>query len=136
VETDVDATDGDPLHQDLYVIEPQTGDIYFMASPTSPLQRLSVSMPQLVNMSPFSFSDDEGGRLFLGKKETSLLLVELETGIVQATFNSECPWNPFEDLTSKSPSDLEYDEMDDDKPPISSSTKIFIGRTGQCLSIS
>jgi serine/threonine-protein kinase/endoribonuclease IRE1 len=75
---DSDLTDDDdPLHE-VYVIEPQSGDIYVMATPTSPLQRLSFSMPQLVEMSPFKFARDDDERVFVGKKETSLLSIELE----------------------------------------------------------
>jgi serine/threonine-protein kinase/endoribonuclease IRE1 len=36
IENDPDVTDDDSRHQELYVIEPQTGDIYVMATPTSP----------------------------------------------------------------------------------------------------
>jgi serine/threonine-protein kinase/endoribonuclease IRE1 len=131
IENDPDVTDDDSRHQELYVIEPQTGDIYVMATPTSPLQPLSFSMSQLVDMSPFSFTSENDERSFVGKKETSLLLVELETGKVKATLNSECPWNPFEDLTPKSTHDSDLDELEDDKPPVSTSTEVFIGRTGK-----
>ena len=78
------------------------------ATPDSPLQRLPFSMPQLVDMSPFSFSADDDGRVFVGRKETSLLLIELETGRVKATLNSECPWDPFQDLAEPA----EFDNLD------------------------
>jgi serine/threonine-protein kinase/endoribonuclease IRE1 len=129
VESDPDTTDDDSPHQELYVIEPQTGEIYVMPSPTSPLQRLPFTMSQLVDMSPFSFAGDEDRRVFVGKKETSLLLVELETGKVKATLNSECPWNPFDDLTEKATAELDLDDLEGEIP-ISTSTDVFIGRTG------
>jgi serine/threonine-protein kinase/endoribonuclease IRE1 len=129
VESDPDTTDDDSPHQELYIIEPQTGEIYVMSSPTSPLQRLPLTMSQLVDLSPFSFAGDEE-RMFVGRKETSLLLIELETGKVKATLNSECPWNPFDDLTEKAVNDLELDDLEGDIPPISPPTDVFIGRTG------
>jgi serine/threonine-protein kinase/endoribonuclease IRE1 len=129
---DSDLTDDDdPLHE-VYVIEPQSGDIYVMATPTSPLQRLSFSMPQLVEMSPFKFARDDDERVFVGKKETSLLSIELETGRVKA-INAECPWDPFEDLSHRK--DLDLDELEDCTPNKEkfTPTEVFIGRTGGCL---
>ncbi|KAF7319450.1 hypothetical protein HMN09_00283500 [Mycena chlorophos] len=61
-----------------YIIEPQSGDIYVLASPpeTSPLRRFPYSMPQLVDMSPFTFED----LLFVGEQETFELTIDLHTG--------------------------------------------------------
>ncbi|KAI0922527.1 hypothetical protein AcV5_009475 [Taiwanofungus camphoratus] len=134
---DPDLIDDDSIHHELYVVEPQTGDIYVMSSSDSPLQRLPFSVPQLVDMSPFSFPAEDDGRVFVGKKETSLLLVELETGRVKATLNSECPWDPFESLGEPVEFDLDLDELDGTKPPKFSSnpTEVFIGRTDYYISI-
>ena len=53
-----------------------------------------MSMAQLVELSPYSISGENGKKVFIGKKETSLLLVELETGRIKATLGSEeCPWD-------------------------------------------
>lgn len=127
---DYDLTDDDDAHQELYIIEPQTGDVYVMPTPTSPLQPLSVSMSQLVELSPFKFDREDDERFFVGKKETSLLSIELETGKVK-TINAECPWNPFEDLTQKDEIDLdeleEYPSGNDESIP----TEVFVGRTGE-----
>lgn len=125
--------DGSP-DSEIYVIEPQSGEIYVMSSPSSPLQRLPLSMSQLVDLSPFSFSSEGDDRVFVGKKETSLLLVELETGRIKATLNAECPWDPFEDISDnkKEYDDLDLDELEGDTPPrrTSKPTEVFIGRTG------
>lgn len=129
---DSDLTDDDdPLHE-VYVIEPQSGDIYVMATPTSPLQRLSFSMAQLVEMSPFKFARDDDERVFVGKKETSLVSIELETGKVKA-INAECPWDPFEGFNHKK--ELDLDELEDCIPNGEkfTPTEVFIGRTGGCL---
>lgn len=127
---DPDLIDEDSTHQELYVIEPQSGDVYVMPKPTSPLQPLSFSMSQLVEMSPFKFAREDDERVFVGKKETSLLSIELETGRVKA-INAECPWDPFEDLNTND--DIDLDELEDymsykERPR---STHVFIGRTGE-----
>lgn len=134
---DPDLIDDDSIHKEVYVVEPQTGDIFVMSSPDSPLQRLPFSMPQLVDMSPFSFSSDDDGRVFIGRKETSLLLIELETGRVKATLNAECPWDPFQDLAEPAEFDVDLDELDGSKPPraLSKPTEVYIGRTDYLVSI-
>jgi serine/threonine-protein kinase/endoribonuclease IRE1 len=129
VETDPDLFDDEGLHQELYVIEPQTGDIFVMPSSTSPLQRLPLSMSQLVDLSPFSFAGEED-RQFLGRKETSLIVIELQTGKVKATFNTECPWDPFEDLAQRGHLDPDSGEADG-KEPCPGSSEVLIGRTGE-----
>ena len=131
VESDPDLTDDDDgPDQELYIVEPQSGDIYVMSSPRSPLQRLSLSMSQLVEMSPFSFSGDDERRVFVGKKETSLLMLELETGKIRASLNTECPWDPFEDLHVDVSPDLDLDDLKDSTEK-SAPTEIHIGRTGK-----
>lgn len=136
---DPETQDDTSPDSEIYVIEPQSGEIYVMSSPTSPLQRLPFSMPQLVDMSPFSFSSEGDDRVFVGKKETSLLLVELETGRIKATLNAECPWDPFEDISEnmKEYDDLDLDELEGDTPPrpTSKPTEVFIGRTDYHISI-
>ncbi|EPQ51887.1 hypothetical protein GLOTRDRAFT_80895 [Gloeophyllum trabeum ATCC 11539] len=131
---DPDLTD-DEAYQEQYIIEPQSGDIYVMVSPTSPLQRLHFSMAQLVDMSPFSFSTEDR-KVFVGKKETSLLLIELETGKIKATLNSECPWDPL-DFTASDPVDIDLDELEEEAMhrDVSVPTEVFIGRTDYHLSI-
>ncbi len=125
---DPDLVDDDN-NQETYIIEPQSGDIYVMPTPDSPLQRFPFSMAELVDMSPFSFADSEDRRVFVGRKETSLLLVELETGRIKATLNSECPWDPFGDLQDDD-EEVDLDELDGSKPQVSPPTEVFIGRTG------
>ncbi|KAJ7704317.1 hypothetical protein B0H17DRAFT_8100 [Mycena rosella] len=128
---DPDLTD-DGAFQETYIIEPQSGDIYVMATPSSPLQRFPFSMSELVDMSPFSFAAADDHRVFVGRKETSLLVVELETGTIKATIDSECPWDPFEDLRDE---ELDLDELDGTKPQISKPTEVFIGRTDYHITI-
>ena len=124
------ADDGE--HRELYIIEPQTGDIYVLPKPDAALQRLPYSMPQLVDMSPFSFAGDDEQRVFVGKKETSLLMLELETGHLKGAINadSECPWDPFGDSEDTLNGELDLDELDGTKPKKPVSTTVLIGRTG------
>ncbi|KAI0752703.1 hypothetical protein C8Q80DRAFT_1334983 [Daedaleopsis nitida] len=135
-ELDLDLTDDDDARREIYVIEPQSGDIYIMSSPDSPLQRLPFSMSQLVDLSPYSFAGDEDGRLFVGSKETSLLLIELETGKIKATVDPKCPWQPFEDLSETS-QDVDLDELEDSAPPKETvkPREVFIGRTDYHITI-
>lgn len=126
VDNDPDLTD-ETTPQELYVIEPQSGDIYVMATPNSPLQRFPFSMSELVDMSPFTLPGSDDGRVFVGRKETSLLLIELETGRIKATLNSECAWEQPDDEDGG----LDLDELEDSKPPMSSPTEVYIGRTGE-----
>ncbi|EJF56482.1 hypothetical protein DICSQDRAFT_113101 [Dichomitus squalens LYAD-421 SS1] len=135
-EVDPDLTDDDDASREIYIIEPQTGDIYVMSSSDSPLQRLPFSMAQLVDMSPFSFSGDEDRRVFVGRKETSLLLIELETGRIKATVDPTCPWTPFEEM-SESSEEVDLDELEGSKPPRDAGkrTEVYIGRTDYHIAI-
>ncbi|KAK0233874.1 hypothetical protein IW262DRAFT_1290803 [Armillaria fumosa] len=123
---------GDDTNQETYIIEPQSGDIYVMATPSSPLQRFPFSMSELVDMSPFSFADSNDRRVFIGKKETSLLLVDLETGRIKAT-RSARPWDPFEDFQDDEGLDL--DELEGRRSEHPSPREVFIERTDYHVSI-
>jgi len=127
--------EGDDFQQEYYVIEPQSGDIYIMSSKSEPLQRLPFSMSTLVDMTPFRLSGEEDSKTFIGRKETSLLLIELETGRIKQTISSECPWNeyedPFEDLR-EAEEELDSDDQDGARPPKPRKpTDVFVGRTGE-----
>ncbi|KIJ27983.1 hypothetical protein M422DRAFT_54820 [Sphaerobolus stellatus SS14] len=97
---------------ELFIIEPQSGEIYLLppkAAPSDPLQRLPLSIQQLVEMSPFSFPGDEG-RVFVGRKETVMMMVELETGKVKRMFNSDKEFSAEQE-------ENEQDGLDGTKPP-------------------
>lgn len=126
--------DDDPFSQETYIVEPQSGDIYVTASnsPNAPLQRLPFSMSQLVDMSPFSFGESDG-RVFVGRKKTSILLIELETGRVKAVLDSECPWdgrNDTADSTEQDVMDVDLDELEGLKSFQQHPHDVLIGRTG------
>ena len=133
IEHNPDSDNDDDTPLETYIIEPQSGDIYVMSTPSGPLQRFPFSMSELVEISPFSSENEHGARYFVGRKETSLILMELETGKIKATLNSEfeCPFIPddFEDSQ-----DIDLDELEGSKPLISAPTEIYIGRTGTSIS--
>lgn len=131
IEADFDHID-DSFGHEMYIVEPQSGDIYVASSnsPTAPLQRLPFSMPQLVDMSPFSFGEADG-RVFVGSKKTSILLLELETGRVKAALDSECPWDAWNDFVEQDVMDVDLDELEGIKPSRLYPSEIFIGRTGE-----
>jgi serine/threonine-protein kinase/endoribonuclease IRE1 len=72
-------------------------------------------------MSPFTSSNGEQTRVFVGRKETSLLLIELETGRIKATLYSECP-PEWEDEKKKVGLDL--------VDAISLPTQVYVGCIG------
>ena len=119
----------DDEETETYIIEPQSGDIYVLQSPSAPLQRFPFSMAQLVDISPFTSVGERDTTVFVGRKETSLLVIELETGRIKATLNAECPFVPeeYEDIPA------EVDEFEGMKPPVSAPTEVYIGRTGALL---
>ncbi|PPQ92502.1 hypothetical protein CVT25_010335 [Psilocybe cyanescens] len=123
-------TSDEPL-QETYIIEPQSGFIYVLPTPDSPLQQFPLTMAELVDLSPFTSADRNDTRVFVGRKETSLLLIELETGKIKATLNAECPFVP--DDYEDTPIDL--DELEGSKPPISAPTEVYIGRTDYIITI-
>jgi serine/threonine-protein kinase/endoribonuclease IRE1 len=141
IDRDPDLDDEDGAGNEKYIIEPQSGDIYVLASPSAPLQPFPFSMPQLVDMSPFTFTGNEDGRTFVGNKVTTLLTIELETGRVlrTVTSDSECPWEPPDEGVKSSLTDIDLDELEDSEavPKLkSTSTEVHIGRTGALVQIS
>ncbi|KAF8653391.1 hypothetical protein AX16_003963 [Volvariella volvacea WC 439] len=135
IEYDPDLMD-ETTGQEVYIIEPQSGDIYVMSTPSGPLQRFPFSMTELVEMSPFRFNADGGHRVFVGKKETSLLVLELETGRIKAVLDSKCPWPDFEEFQHNGTGeDIDLDELEGSKPSAPPPTEVYIGRTDYHLSI-
>jgi serine/threonine-protein kinase/endoribonuclease IRE1 len=122
VDQDPDLTDDLDACQETYIIELQSGDIYVMATPSSPLQRFPFTMSELVDMSPFSSAAADDHRVFVGWKATAEVVVELETGEVRFGGADTCPWGPFLDL----------DERDGHEPP-PGRREVVVGRTGVCV---
>ncbi|CAD6900588.1 unnamed protein product [Tilletia controversa] len=99
----------------IYVVEPSSaGDIY-MLTPASPksgaspggdeqqgegadplsvprthLSKLPLTLPQLVQLSPFSFAGDDT-RIFIGHKSTTLVELDIATGSIGAVWGGSSP---------------------------------------------
>lgn len=86
-----DHTHPDQDHHELYAIEPHNdGDLYvFIKSSNQPsrLEKLPLSVSQLVNLSPFTFPGDSS-KMFIGKKESHLIAIDLTTGSVVNSLHS------------------------------------------------
>ncbi|PPQ65135.1 hypothetical protein CVT24_003225 [Panaeolus cyanescens] len=137
-EPDLDDIDFDEENpRETYIIEPQSGSIYVVHRQNGALQRFPLSMSELADLSPFSSHDGDEVTIFVAKKETSLVLLELETGKIRATLTAECP---FIDVPATSrPIDL--DELESDTGPpeddraYSEPTGVYISRTDYQISI-
>ncbi|KAJ7747940.1 hypothetical protein DFH07DRAFT_830632 [Mycena maculata] len=96
--------------QETYIVEPQSGDIFVMTGPSDPLRRF-----------PFSMSE-----VFVGRKETTLLILELETGEVKVAART------CDVFLGRDADDLNgscADESDGAEPQTSEPTQVFIERT-------
>ncbi|KAF7343463.1 hypothetical protein MVEN_01779100 [Mycena venus] len=136
--------DHDPANDgadaETYIIEPQSGDIYILPTPSSPLQRFPFTMSELVDMSPFNFAAADDHRVFVGRKETLLLVVELETGNIKTTIDSACPWDPLDipdtlSLNLNDSDQVDLGERDGSKPKSSRPTEVLVGRTDYHVTI-
>ncbi|KAJ7788073.1 hypothetical protein B0H14DRAFT_3892649 [Mycena olivaceomarginata] len=81
IDQDLDLTDGYlDACQEMYIIEPQSGDIYVAATPSSPLRRFPYSIPRALEV-----------------------VVELETGAVRfgGADTDTCPWGPSPTLDAR-----------------------------------
>ncbi|UZJ53130.1 hypothetical protein CBS101457_002450 [Exobasidium rhododendri] len=76
----------------LYVVEPSAGHVYVVTTssdsqgtPRTSLSKLPLTLPQLVDLSPFSFPGDNS-RVFVGHKSTSLVELDIQSGRIGAVF--------------------------------------------------
>jgi len=125
--------------QEVYIVEPQTGDIFILsqdATRETPLRKLPYSVSQLVELSPFSFNDpsdpNDPPRTFVGKKETSIITLDLTTGTILGTTThtlEKCRMGGHGDID-------DYPEGDDDLEDATSHrarSEVQIGRTGASI---
>ncbi|KAF8062249.1 hypothetical protein FPV67DRAFT_1507686 [Lyophyllum atratum] len=132
--THIDYDPDETNPQELYVIEPQSGDIYVMATPTSPLIRYPYSMSDLVDMSPFSYDSTGGNRVFTGVKTKSFLLLDLETGEIKPThaYHSKCVQEQNRDAWVGA---VDLDDLDDCNPDPPRPSEVCFTRTDYNVSI-
>jgi serine/threonine-protein kinase/endoribonuclease IRE1 len=130
-----DEDDEEP--QEVYIVEPQTGDVFTLsqdAARETPLRKLPYSVPQLVELSPFSFNDpsdpNDPPRTFVGKKETSIITLDLTTGAILGTTThtlAKCRKGGHGDVDDHSEADDDFEAAPTNRAkPI----EVQIGRTG------
>ncbi|SAM84556.1 uncharacterized protein UBRO_05840 [Ustilago bromivora] len=149
----------------IYIVEPSSaGDIYLLSTANgkggspSPangepgsvqLDKLPLTLPQLVELSPFSFAGDDT-RVFVGQKQTTLVELNIQTGELGAVFGGRQAgvWcgaqahdmNPLP-ASDKTGSFADPESCIDDEPTLSGSSSkstsqlAYIGRTDYTLNI-
>ncbi|SPO28568.1 related to IRE1 - protein kinase [Ustilago trichophora] len=166
-------SDSSPLLETggIYIVEPSSaGDIYVLSSanakagsPSSAtgepgsvqLDKLPLTLPQLVELSPFSFAGDDT-RVFVGQKQTTLVELNIQTGELGAVFGGRqagvwCGAQAHDldpSLTSTAPESGSQsstyagtESCIDDEPTLSGSSSrstsqlAYIGRTDYTLNI-
>ena len=99
------------LDEEVYVIEPAgPGAIYLYTKSDGALQKLPLSMQELVNLEAFTFPTDDS-RMFVGQKESKLVGVDLRTGRLVGVFGNGdgwCEWDQDSDRAT-----VAADECDD-----------------------
>ncbi|CAH7682124.1 IRE protein kinase [Phakopsora pachyrhizi] len=79
---------------ELYAIEPKDdGDLYLIRPDSSQpqasrLEKLPISVSQLVNLSPFTFPSGHDSKMFIGKKETQLLGIDIRNGTLVSVLSN------------------------------------------------
>ncbi len=138
---DLDRDDEDDEEpQEMYILEPQTGDIFILnqdAARETPLRKLPYSVPQLVELSPFSFNDpsdpNDPPRTFVGKKETSIITLDLTTGAILGTTThalEKCRKGGRGDVDDHPGAD---DDFEDASTHRAKRVEVQIGRTGALI---
>ncbi|KAK4052376.1 bifunctional endoribonuclease/protein kinase ire1 [Microbotryomycetes sp. JL201] len=110
-----DDVDDDLLDEELYIVEPAGGgDIYLYARDDMgefSLQKLPLSMQELVGQSPFSFPS-LSSRIFVGKKDAKFVGVDMRNGRLVGVFGADagwCEWDVQREASIKSEADYEDD---------------------------
>lgn len=118
--------------EEIYIIEPKDGgEIYLYtrsgSGTSSTLQKLPLSMTQLVSLSPFTFSADSS-KMFIGRKETKLVGIDLKSGRLVGVFGSEDGWC---DWDQKKEGRIRTEEECEDDIQRTPENLLYIARTGR-----
>ncbi|BGP18502.1 hypothetical protein JCM10213_001182 [Rhodosporidiobolus nylandii] len=132
-ETGLAAVELDDELDETYIIEPTgAGDIYVYSRTTGGLDKLPLSMQELVALSPFRFPGDSS-RMFSASKNTRFVGVDLKTGRLVGVFGSNagwCEWDETDELTGRKV-DMDCDEDIEQRPQ----DLLYMARTEYQLSI-
>ncbi|GAA5969518.1 hypothetical protein JCM11641_008141 [Rhodosporidiobolus odoratus] len=131
--TELAFVEAEEEHDETYVIEPTgSGDIYVYSRSTGELDKLPLSMRELVTLSPFRFPGDTS-RMFSASKSTRFVGVDLKTGRLVGVFGSNagwCEWDGADELTGGKAA-LDYEEDIEKRP----GDLLYMARTEYHLSI-
>ncbi|BGP50233.1 bifunctional endoribonuclease/protein kinase ire1 [Rhodotorula kratochvilovae] len=120
-------------NDETYIIEPTgEGDIYVYSRSTGGLDKLPLSMQELVTLSPFRFPG-HASRMFSASKNTKFVGVDLKTGRLVGVFGSNvgwCEWDDADELTAGGRT-VDYEEDIDQRPE----DLLYMARTEYRLSI-
>lgn len=116
-----------------YIIEPAgDGDIYVYSRSSGGLDKLPLSMAELVNLSPFRFPGDNS-RMFSASKNTKFVGVDLKTGRLVGVFGSNagwCEWDEVDELAGGTRKERIDEDCEEDiaKRP---EDLLYMARTGE-----
>lgn len=117
----------------LYVVDPSAGQVYVLSSSSDSqgrartlLSKLPLSLPQLVELSPFSFPGDNS-RVFAGHKSTSLVEIDVRSGKIGAVFGGQDAGVWCNSPVMQGSDNAECNDDGDSKEEWA-----YIGRTGTC----
>jgi serine/threonine-protein kinase/endoribonuclease IRE1 len=118
--------------EEVYVIEPHSqGDIYVYTRDGAggSLEKLPLSMQELVALSPFTFPSD-ASRMFVGRKESKLVGVDLRTGRLVGVFGSGSGWCEWDEAREgRVKTEEECDEEISRRPE----DLLYMARTGESI---
>lgn len=118
-----------PASEPEYVVEAGSGAIFARSS--GRLRRLPMTLPQLVDLSPYQAPGTEG-HLMVGRRSTSLVGLDLATGRLEGVFGADggwCSWSPtsMTDALALRSEDRSCDDDVDRRP----TDLLFLNRAGQ-----
>jgi hypothetical protein len=116
--------------EEVYVIEPHSGGyIYLWKRDGQRVQRLPLSIVELVDHSPFTFPGDDA-RMFVGRKQSSLIGVDLRSGKLVGDFGPEagwCDWHDGDAGPASAWAQAECEESIEHRP----GDLLYLGKTGK-----
>ena len=133
---------------DIYVLTPSTSDDDVAAFDAGPngrvkLDKLPLTLPQLVELSPFSFAGDDT-RVFVGQKQTTLVELDVRTGQLGAVFGGRaggiwCGAQANEPASSSEGKSADSEACIDDENAFGATSQAshwaYVGRTDYTLNI-